>query len=132
MMKYVDIAAHILLGLVFAVFGLAGLLKPDLFPQPELDQEAAFFMSGLSANAYFMVVLKLVEAVGGILILFRRWVPLALVLLAPVVVHIFLFHAFLAPEGLPMAVALMVLEGYLGFVVYRKSFKTVLAARPAP
>ena len=129
MMKYVDIAAHILLGLVFAVFGLAGLLKPDLFPRPELDQEAAFFMSGLSANAYFMVVLKLVEAVGGILILFRRWVPLALVLLAPVVVHIFLFHAFLAPEGLPMAVALMVLEGYLGFVVYRKSFKKVLAAR---
>lgn len=127
MMKYVDIAAHILLGLVFAVFGLGGLL--NLFPQPELEQEAAFFMSGLSANAYFMVVLKLVEAVGGLLILFRRWVPLALVLLAPVVVHIFLFHAFLAPEGLPMAVALVVLEAYLGFVVYRKSFKTVLAAK---
>ena len=127
MMKYVDIAAHILLGLVFAVFGLGGLFH--LFPQPELDQEAAFFMSGLSANAYFMVVLKLVEAVGGILLLIRRWVPLALVLLAPVVVQIFLFHAFLAPAGLPMAVALVVLEAYLGFVVYRQSFKAVLAAK---
>ena len=129
MMKYVDIAAHILLGLVFAVFGLGGLFH--LFPQPELEQEAAFFMSGLSANAYFMVLLKLVEALGGILILTRRWVPLALVLLAPVVIHIFLFHAFLATEGMPMAVALVVLEAYLGFVVYRKSFRTVLAATPS-
>ncbi len=128
MMKYVDIAAHILLGLVFTVFGLAGLF--NLIPQPELDQEAAFFMQGLSANAYFMIVLKLVEVVVGILILVRRFVPLALVLLAPVVVHIFLFHVFLAPEGIPMAVALVVLEAYLGFVVYRKSFKTVLAPRP--
>lgn len=127
MMKYVDIAAHILLGLVFAVFGLGGLL--NLFPQPELNQEAAMYMSGLVSAGYFMTVLKLVEAIGGILLLTRRWVPLALVLLAPVVVHIFLFHAFLAPEGLPMAVALVVLEGYLGFVVYRKSFKTVLQSK---
>ena len=124
MMKYVDIVAHILLGLVFAVFGLGGLL--NLFPQPELDQTAAMYMSGLVSTGYFMTILKLVEAVGGILLLTRRWVPLALVLLAPVVVHIFLFHAFLAPEGMPMAVALVVLEAYLGFVVYRKSFKTVL------
>ncbi len=126
MMKYVDIAAHILLGLVFTVFGLVGLLKPDMLPQPELNQEAAFFMSGLTANVYFMIVLKLVEAVGGVFLLTRRWVPLALVLLAPVVVHIFLFHAFLAPEGMPLAVALVVLTAYLGFVVYRKSFRTVL------
>ncbi len=130
MMKYVDIAAHILLGLVFAVFGLIGLLKPNLLSQPELNQEAAFFMSGLTANVYFMIVLKLVEAVGGILLLTRRWVPLALVLLAPVVVHIFLFHAFLAPEGMPLAVALVVLTAYLGFVVYRKSFRTVLQPTP--
>jgi uncharacterized membrane protein YphA (DoxX/SURF4 family) len=127
MLKYVDIAAHILLGLVFAVFGLGGLFH--LFPQPELNQEAAMYMSGLVSTGYFMTLLKVVEAIGGILLLTRRWVPLALVLLAPVVVHIFLFHAFLAPEGLPMAVALVVLEAYLGFVVYRKSFKTVLAAK---
>ncbi len=128
MMKYVDIAAHILLGLVFTVFGLGGLL--NLFPQPELDQEAAMYMSGLVSTGYFMTILKLVETVGGILLLTRRWVPLALVLLAPVVVHIFLFHAFLAPEGMPMAVALVVLEAYLGFVVYRKSFRTVLQPTP--
>jgi hypothetical protein len=130
MMKYVDIAAHILLGLVFAVFGLTGLLELKYITQPDLEQDAAMYMSGLVSTGYFMTLLKLVEAVGGILLLTRRWVPLALVLLAPVVVHIFLFHAFLAPEGLPVAVALVVLEGYLGFVVYRKSFKSVLAATP--
>jgi hypothetical protein len=128
MMKYVDIAAQVLLGLIFFVFGLGGLLK--WFPQPELDQQAAMYMSGLVTSGYFMPVLKLVETVGGLLLLMRRWSALALVLLAPVVVHIFLFHAFLAPEGMPLAVALVVLEAYLGFVVYRKSFRTVL--QPVP
>jgi hypothetical protein len=106
------------------------LLELKYITQPDLEQDAAMYMSGLVSTGYFMTLLKLVEAVGGILLLTRRWVPLALVLLAPVVVHIFLFHAFLAPEGLPVAVALVVLEGYLGFVVYRKSFKSVLAATP--
>jgi len=38
-----------------------------------------------------------------------QYVPLALVLLGPVIVNIFLFHAFMQPSGLPLALIVMVL-----------------------
>ena len=76
-------------------------------------------------------MLKLIEITGGILLLVRRFVPLALVLLAPIIVQIFLFHAFLEPSGLVMGLILVALEAYLGFGLYRESFRTVLASKPA-
>ena len=75
-------------------------------------------------------MLKIVETVSGLLLLVRLFSPLALVLLAPVIVQILLFHLFLDPAGLPLAAVLVLLEAYLGFVVYRDAFKGVLAAKP--
>ena len=71
----------------------------------------------------------MVEVVAGLLLLIRKFAPLALVLLAPVVVHILLFHLFLAPDpvGTAIAVLVFVLEAYLGFVVYKDRFAPVLA-----
>ena len=123
-----DIAAHVILGLIFFVFGLNGFLH--FLPMPELTGEAGKFFGGLMAAPYFLPVLKVVEVLAGVMLLLRRFVPLALVLLAPVVVQIFLFHAMLAPEGLPLPVVIVLLEAYLGFVVYKDSFRTVLQARP--
>ena len=134
MKKWIDILAHVVLGLVFVIFGLNGLLMAfagrGFIPMPELPPEPGAFMGALAATGYFLPVLKIVEIVGGLLLLIRRFVPLALVLLAPVIVQIFLFHAFLEPSGLPMGIVLVALEAYLGFGVYRGSFKSVLAAKP--
>jgi len=44
-----------------------------------------------------------------ILLLANRYVPLALALLAPVIVNIVLFHATMAPGGLPPAIVTVVL-----------------------
>ena len=85
-------------------------------------------MGGLAATGYFFPVLKIVEITGGLLLLIRKLPALALVLLAPIVVQIFLFHAFLEPEGLVLAVPLLAIEAYLGFGVYRDRFKDVLKA----
>jgi uncharacterized membrane protein YphA (DoxX/SURF4 family) len=128
MKKWIDLAAHLLLGLVFFVFGLNKFM--NFLPQPEIDPAAGAFFGALADTGYFMTVLATVEVVAGAMLLARRFVPLALVLLAPVVVHILLFHLFLAPSGTPMAVVLVVLEAYLGFVVHRASFRSVLAAKP--
>jgi putative oxidoreductase len=41
--------------------------------------------------------------------LINRFVPLALVLLGPVIVNIFFIHAFMAPSGLPLAIVVVIL-----------------------
>lgn len=72
-------------------------------------------------------MLKVVEIVCGALLLAGRFVPLALALLAPVVVQILPSHIALEPVGTPMAVLIVLLTGYLGFVGYRSSFQSVLS-----
>ena len=108
------------------ITGLNGFLH--FLAEPEVSGDAATYMGGLAATGYFFPVLKVIEVVGGFLLLIRKLPALALVLLAPVVMQIFLFHAFLAPEGLVMAVPILLMEAYLGFGVYRDRFKDVLRA----
>ncbi len=59
--------------------------------------------------SHYLVVVFVVQLVGGLLLLANRYVPLALILLGPVIVNIICFHAFLAPEGLPLALVATVL-----------------------
>ena len=106
--------ARILLGLIFFVFGLIGLL--NLIPPPkDLPERLQTFNSGLMAAGYFFPLLKLTETVCGLLLLINMYVPLALVVLAPIVLNIFLVHAVLAPSGLPLAIVCGALTAYLAF-----------------
>ncbi len=124
----IDMGAQALLGLIFFVFGLNGFF--EFMPMPEMGEKAGSYMGGLAATGYFFPVLKLVEIVTGLLLLTRFFAPLALVVLAPVVVQILLFHVFLEPGGLPMAIVVTLLTAYLGFVVHRDAFAGVLKAKP--
>ena len=121
--------ARILLGLIFFVFGIGGLFQ--LIPAPQnLPDAMAAYMGGLSAAWYFFPLLKIVEAVCGALLLLGRYVPLALVILAPVVLHIFLAHLFLAPGGLLMAAVIALLTAYLAFFAkpYSNAIKALFKA----
>lgn len=106
--------ARILLGLVMFLSGLAGLfnLVP---PPPDLPEKLITFMNGLMATTYFMPLLKVTETICGFLLLTGCFVPLALIVLAPIMINIFLVHAFLQPSGLPLAVILGGLMIYLSF-----------------
>jgi len=79
-------------------------------------------------SGYLFPLIKVTEVVGGVFLLANRCVPFALVLLAPLVVNIFAVHAFLMPEGLAVASALVVLEAYLGWA-YRAAFRPLFALR---
>ena len=106
--------ARILLGLVMFLSGIAGLF--NLVPQPpDLPEKLITFTTGLMASTYFMPLLKLTETVCGLMLLTGFFVPLALVVLAPIVLHIFLVHAFLAPSGVPLALIIGLLTAYLAF-----------------
>jgi putative oxidoreductase len=106
--------ARILLGLIFFVFGLMGLLNL-VPPPPNLPEKLQTFMTGLMTTGYFIPFLKITETLCGLALLIGAFVPLALVILAPIIINIFLVHAFLEPSGLPLAIIIGLLEVYLAF-----------------
>lgn len=107
-------AARILLGLIFFVFGLNGFL--NFIPQPEsLPENMQTFMTGMMVTKYFFPLVKGTEVVCGALLLANAFVPLALVVLAPIVLNIFFVHVFMAPEGMPIALVIGALMIYLSF-----------------
>jgi putative oxidoreductase len=105
-MKIVSMIARYLLGLVFTVFGLNGFLQfIPATPMPPLAMQ--FF--GALAQSHYMAVVFAVQLLAGILFLATRYVPLALTIIAPVIFNIVMFHAFMAPAGLPIALVVLVL-----------------------
>lgn len=115
----IPVIVRVLFGLIFFASGVAGLLQQmQLIPPPPMDgmtPAMLTYFQGLVASVYFMPFLKIVETVCGLLIIMGWFVPLCLVILAPVVLNIFLVHAFLAPSGLPVAVILGLMMIYLSF-----------------
>lgn len=100
MIKNIKCGARIILGLIYGVFGAMGLamvLGLMTMPQPAMPEKAAAFMTGMMGSGYFLPLLKITETAGGILLLTGIAAPVALVILAPITVHIFLFHAYLTP-----------------------------------
>jgi uncharacterized membrane protein YphA (DoxX/SURF4 family) len=120
--------ARFLLGTVFFVLGLNGFL--NFIPQPPpatIPAGAAAFGAAMLHTGYLFQLLKGTEVIAGIALLANRWVPLALAMLAPIVINIFAFHAFLAPGEIGVAVVVLALELYLAWA-YRAAFKPMLNA----
>ncbi len=121
-------AARILLGLVFFVFGLNGFLNFIPMP-PQIPAGAAALMGAFSATGYLMALIKGTEVLVGVLLLTNRFVPLALALLAPVLVNILAFHFFLEPATtLVMPVVLLVSALFLAWQ-HRNRYVPMLQAR---
>lgn len=106
--------ARVLLGLGFTVFGILGLLGLAK-PPPDMPEAMITFNTGLAASVYFFPFLKLTETVCGLLLLSGFFVPLALVVLAPILLNIVLVHGFLMPAGLAPGIILGILAVYLAF-----------------
>jgi hypothetical protein len=118
------------MGLIFLVMGLNGFL--NFLPQPATMPEGAVaFSVALMKTGYMLPLLMGTQVIVGVLLLANRFVPLALAVLAPIVVNIFAFHAFLAPSGLVVAVVVVALELYLAWT-YRKVYRPMLAMRVSP
>ena len=69
--------------------------------------------------SYFFPVLKLTETLGGLVLLTGRFTPIALIVLAPVTVQIFLFHLFLTPMSqVAMPLIMVLLHAFLGWAYF--------------
>ena len=106
-MKIAALIARILMGLAFLVFGLNGFF--NFIPQgPPPSGAAGEFLDAIVKSHFFMMVAA-VQIIGGVLLLVNRFVPLALVILGPVIVNIFFFHLLMLPSGLPQAIVVVIL-----------------------
>ena len=115
------ISARVVLGLIYFVFGLNFFLH-FLPTPPSAGGVADAFVGGLFQSGYFFPMLKSIEVVLGGLLLIGLFVPLALVILMPVSLNIFLFHAFLTPGNATMGIVIILVHLYLAWA-YRDYYK---------
>jgi hypothetical protein len=120
--------ARVLLGLCFFVFGLDYFLHFMPPPTGPFPAGAMEFGGALMKTGYMFPLIKGTEVLAGALLLSNRFVPLALALLAPVIVNIVAFHAFLEPDGLPLVLAILAIELGLAWS-HRAAFLPMLAPR---
>ncbi len=118
-MKIATIIARVLLGLVFAVFGLDAFFHFIPMPPPPAGPAGAF-MGALFSSGYLYAI-KCFEIGGGLLLLLGWKVPLGLTLLGPVIVNILFYDIFLDHSGLPMGIGVAVLALFLLWS-YRSAF----------
>ncbi len=128
-MKIITLIARLLLGLVFVVFSINGLMMlytgKGFIPMPPQPDGLAKDFSGILFKTGYLKVVKYIELIGGLLVLSGRYLNLGIFLLGPIVVNIFLFHLLMAPSGLPMGAALLGLTLFLALSDH-KSWKAVL------
>lgn len=125
-MKIAVLIVRILLGLIFLASSVVVLFK--LVPVPPLTGNVKIFNDGLAATGYFIPMLKVIELVCAIALITGFFVPLALVVLFPIVVHIFVYHAVLAPEGLVIGALLLVANLFLAYY-HRQRYAPLFRAR---
>ena len=121
--------ARILVGLGFVLFAF-NYFMPFLPPQEPPPAEALPFL-GVFAGSGYLTLVKVIELGAGLLLLSNRFVPLALALLAPIIVGIAAFHILLAPAGMPIVVVFVALELVLAWG-YRGAFAPMLRAKTVP
>src|SRR5438046_5143172 len=107
-MKIATIIVRVLLGLMFVVFGSNIFLH--FIPMPPLPATLAGDFSKALMQSHYIYVVGLLQVIGGLLLLIGLYVPLGLTLLGPVIANILLFHIFLDPSGLPLAIIVAVLD----------------------
>ena len=131
MLKTLPVLLRFILGSIFLIYGLDGFFH--FLPAKTVSEPAGSFITALIDSGYLWTLTKAGETVGGFMLLTNFYVPLALVLLAPIVVNIFCFHLFMNPAGwaigiYPVGVTIVLAELGLAWF-YREYFQSLFIRR---
>ena len=121
-MKIAVIIVRSLMGALFLFASITYFFKLNTPPPPTGAMK--IFSDGLEASRYLMPTVKIIELLCGLLFITGRFVPLATILIAPIIVNIVLLQAFLAPEGLPVAAFLVFANSFIAYH-HRESYKSL-------
>lgn len=125
-MKIAVIIVRTLMGMLFLFGSIAFFF--NLFPEPKMTEPMKAFHEGLAASGYFFILLKVTELICGLAFVSGRYVALACVVIAPVIVNILCVHLFLDRSGLPVAIALVLGNIFLAYANWDK-YKPLLTAK---
>jgi len=117
------LVARILLGLIFAVFGINKFV--GFMPAPDFSGSASTFMQGLGASGYLFPLLGVIETISGIFLLTNKFPRLAVLMLLPVTTNILLFHLFMAPAGGAPGYLAFILNAFL-IAAYKQDLECIL------
>jgi hypothetical protein len=112
-----------LFGVAMTFFGISNLFQ--LLPQHEFPAEAGKLMVAFIESGYILQAVGLTQLLLGLALLLNRFIPLALLLFAPVVVNVLLFHLFLDVASMPMALPVIGITLYL-FIYHQSHFTPLL------
>ncbi len=113
-MRIAMILVRSLMGLLFVFASVTYLFK--LITPPPLTGAMKVFNDGIEASRYLMPTVKVIELSCGLAFLSGRFLPLASVLIAPIIVNILLVNVFLVgPEGIPLGVFLVLANGFVAY-----------------
>ena len=124
-MRIASVIARYLAGVIFLVMGLNGFL--NFIPLPPPEGIAGLLMGALYVSHYLWVIFAF-QVIAAVLLLINRYVPLAVAMLAPVIVNILSFHALMAPSGLPLALFVALLWIVI-FIEVRPAFSGLFQSR---
>lgn len=126
-MKIAAIIVRVLLGILF-LFGSVVYFF-NLFPQPVLPEGALkTFNEGMKASGYLMTAIKTIELICGLALVSGFFVPLAVVVIFPISLNIFLVHLNIAPDGIPVGTFVLVANLFLAYY-YKESYKPLFKAK---
>ncbi|MAB78972.1 MAG: DoxX family protein [Planctomycetes bacterium] len=127
-MKKVVLIARFCMGLPLFVLGLNGFLEFMEVPG-EHPADALSFLHALGDSIYLFPLVNGIEVLCGLLLLLGAFVPLALVLMAPLLVNFVCFHVFLDdPQNGKIAYILVGLELFL-VLAYGSYFRGFFSPR---
>lgn len=125
-MKYAVIIVRTLMGLLFLFASIVVLF--NLVPQPELAGRMKTFNEGLAASGYLFPLVKVTELICGVAFVTGRYVALACIVIAPVIVNILLVHIFIDTQGLPVAIALTLGNLFLAYA-HREKYRPLFSSK---
>ena len=125
-MKIAVIITRVLMGGMFLFASIVVLF--NLIPHPEVTGKVKVFMDGMAATGYLLTTVKIFELLCGAAFIIGKFVPLAAVVIFPIILNILMFHIFMDHSGLPIAILLMIGDLFLAYY-YREKYKPLFVAK---
>jgi len=125
-MKIVTIVIRVLLAGMYLFASIPYFLKIMPGEMPAMTADQMTFMTGITASVYLMPLIKGTELISGILLLIGRTAPLGALLIFPVTLNVFLYHAFLGPKELPMVAVMLIFNMFL-FFAYKQKYLPIIS-----
>jgi uncharacterized membrane protein YphA (DoxX/SURF4 family) len=112
MKQKIQFVLCLLFGLMFINSGLNKIFNYIPIP-PDMPEAMVNMNNALMAISWLIPLVAVAEIIGGILFILPKFRALGAVILFPILVGILLTHITVAPTGIPIAIILLAIEGWV-------------------